>query len=184
MSNMEKLERKYLAHFIDAAFNAESPEYFRLGQDLEEYSIEMNPDGEDKTNIIGEARYDLKGYKPSSNVDPFYAYEGDKLFEHLEEIINERATGAKTQTTVVDVRLNASGEVVSAYREDVIVIPTSYGGDTGIGLPFEIHYNGNRTKGTFDLKTKTFTPVPEVLSTSMEVSNVKTGNTGTGSSKE
>lgn len=157
-----KQERKYLAHFIDAAFNAAQTDYTRLGEDLEEYSIEMNPDGEDKTNILGESRYDLKGYKPSSSVDPYYAYEGDKLFKHLEDIINERATGEKTQTTVVDVRISASGEVISAYRENVIVIPTSYGGDTaGIGIPFEIHYNGGRTKGTFDISTKTFTPVSE-----------------------
>lgn len=157
-----KQERKYLAHFIDAAFGATTTNYVRLGEDLEEYSIEMNPDGEDKTNILGESRYDLKGYKPSSSVDPYYAYAGDKLFEQLEAIINERATGEKTQTTVVDVRISASGEVISAYRENVIVIPTSYGGDTaGIGIPFEIHYNGGRTKGNFDISTKTFTPVSE-----------------------
>ena len=43
-------------------------------------------------------------------------------------------------------------------REDVVIIPQSIGGDTaGIQIPFEVHYNGNRTKGTFDLKTKTFT---------------------------
>ena len=158
----DKSERKYLAHYIDAAFNPKAPDYTRLGEDLEEYSIEMNSDGEDKTNILGESRYNLKGYKPSSNVDPYYAYEGDKLFEHLEEIINERATGAKTQTTVIDVRISASGTVISAYRENVIVVPTSYGGDTsGIAIPFEIHYNGGRTKGTFDIETKTFTPISD-----------------------
>ncbi len=67
-------------------------------------------------------------------------------------------TGTACETTVVDVLLNASGTVVWAYKEDVIVIPQSMGGDTaGVQIPFEIHYNGNRTKGTFNLDTKTFT---------------------------
>lgn len=155
----EKLERKYLAHFIDSAFNAKAEAYVRLGKDLEEYTIEMNPDGESSKNILGESRYNLKGYEPQGSVDPYYAYEGDALFERLKKIIDERATGADTQTTVVDVMLSSSGSVTDAYREDVIVVPTSLGGDTaGVSIPFEVHYAGNRTKGTFDMTTKTFTP--------------------------
>ena len=71
----EKLERKYLAHFIDSAFNGKSAAYVRLGVDLEEYTVEMNPDGESSKNILGESRYNLKGYEPQGTVDPYYAYE-------------------------------------------------------------------------------------------------------------
>lgn len=41
-----KIERKYLAHFIDASFGTGSatPNYIRLGADLEEYNLELNPD--------------------------------------------------------------------------------------------------------------------------------------------
>ena len=159
MADGDKLERKWLAHFIDAAFTNSAPSYIRLGKDLEEYKISLNPDGEDKTNIIGESRYDLKGFKPSSTVDPYYAYEGDPLFPKLKNIVDERATGAATQTTIVDVYMKSDGTVVDAYREDVIVVPTEYGGDTaGVSIAFEIHNAGNRVKGTFDVKTKTFTP--------------------------
>ncbi len=155
----EKLERKYLGHFIDASFNGSTVSYVRLGKDLEEYTIEMNPDGESSKNILGESRYNLKGYEPQSTVDPYYAYEGDALFTQLKKIIDERATGSETQTTVVDVLMSSTGTVTDAWREDVIVIPTSLGGDTGgISIPFEVHYAGNRTKGTFDMSTKTFTP--------------------------
>ena len=61
--------------------------------------------------------------------------------------------------TKVDVLLDNTGKVIWAYREDIVVVPNSIGGDTsGIKIPFSIHNNGNRTKGTFDLNTKTFTP--------------------------
>lgn len=155
---MEKIERKYLAHYIDASFRG-TTNNVRLGKDLEEYNIELNPDGEATKNILGETSYNHKGYEPSGSVETYYAYAGDALFEHLAEIVNERKTGSDCMTTVVDVLLKSDGTVEWAYQEDVVVVPQSIGGDTGgVQIPFEIHYNGNRVKGTFDVTTKTFTP--------------------------
>lgn len=154
-----KMERKWLAHYLDGNFGASTVTYLRLGKDLEEYNIEMNPDSETKKNILGENSTTVKGYDPSSSVDTYYAYEGDALFEHLSNIINNRETGSQLETTIVDVLVDSTGKVEWAYREDVVVIPQSIGGDSGgIQIPFEIHYNGNRTKGTWDAETKTFTP--------------------------
>ena len=156
---MSKIERKYLAHYIDENFGTGTASYTRLGKDLEEYSIEMNPDSETKKNILGETSTVVKGYEPSGNVETYYAYEGDALFTKLAAIVNNRSTGSELETTVVDVLVTASGTVTWAYREDVIVIPQSIGGDTGgVQIPVEVHYNGNRTAGTFNLETKAFTP--------------------------
>ena len=159
MADGNKVERKYLAHFIDSSFGAETPTYIRLGKDLEEYNIEMNPDSETKKNILGENSTTVKGYEPTSSVDTYYAYEGDSLFDHLTEIINNRETGSSLKTTVVDVLVDSTGKVTWAYKEDVVVIPQSMGGDTsGVQIPFEVKYNGNRQKGTWDTASKTFTP--------------------------
>lgn len=38
------IERKYLAHYVDAAFSSSAPTYVRLGKNLEEYNEELNPD--------------------------------------------------------------------------------------------------------------------------------------------
>lgn len=160
-----KVERKYLAHYIDAKFGIKAsdeetytPNYIRLGDDLEEYNIELNPDVETVKNIKGEQRTHHNGYEVSSEVDPYYAYEGDPLYEQLSKIANERLTGDACATTVVDVLIKSDGTTEWAYKEDVIVVPTSMGGDTsGVQIPFSINYNGNRTKGTFNLSTKAFT---------------------------
>lgn len=40
------IERKYLAHYIDAAFSTSTPTYVRIGKNLEEYNEELNPDVE------------------------------------------------------------------------------------------------------------------------------------------
>lgn len=153
------IERKYLAHYIDAAFNANTPSYVRLGADLEEYNEELNPDVEVKKNIIGEQRVTHNGYEVQSEVDPYYADFDDPLFDKLYEIVNERLTGDACATTKVDVLLGADGTVHGAYREKVYVVPNSIGGDTsGVQIPFSIYNAGERVKGTWDIATKTFTP--------------------------
>ena len=49
-----KAERQYLAHFIDAAFDTTyaASTYVRLGDDLEEFNEELNPEVETKKNIL------------------------------------------------------------------------------------------------------------------------------------
>ncbi len=155
---MDKIERKYLAHYVDESFGGEVS-YVRLGDDLEEYNEELNPDVEVKKNIKGEQTIDHKGYDVQSDVDPYYASEGSKLWEKLAEIANERKTGAACKTTKVDALFAADGSCVWAYREDVALIPTSIGGDTsGVQIPFTVYNLGNRVKGSFNPTTNTFTP--------------------------
>ena len=51
-----------MAHFIDAAFPSEAKTVFvRLGQDLEEYTIEMNANVDTKNNILGATTVTLDG---------------------------------------------------------------------------------------------------------------------------
>ncbi len=155
----EKIERKYLAHYVDETFNGETPAYVRLGDDLEEYNEELNPDVEVKKNIKGEQSIDHKGYEVQSDVDPYYASEGSTLWTNLAAIANERKTGAACKTTKIDVLYDTSGTVVWAYKEDVALIPKSIGGDTsGVQIPFSVYNLGNRVAGSFNPSTGEFTP--------------------------
>lgn len=169
------VERKYLAHYIDAAFDPtyKNAEYTRIGKNLEEYAEELNPDVEVTKNILGEQSVQHSGYEVQSDVDPYY-YENynDKLSQKIMEIANTRATGDKCKTSMLDVLLQPSDnlggesepEVVWAYREDVYVIPNSVGGDTsGIQTPFTVYKAGNRVKGDFNLETKKFTYPSEAV---------------------
>lgn len=156
------IERKYLAHYIDANFGSTDASNYRLGKDVEEYNIEMNGEVESKKNILGENSVAHKGYDPSASLDTYYGDYDDTLTNALLDIVNERKTGDSVRTTVVDVllKMGNSGqvEVVSAYREDVVIDVKSVGGSTeGVNIPFNIHYAGNRVKGSFDVSTKVFT---------------------------
>lgn len=154
-------ERKYLVHYIDAAFDltGAKPSYVRLGKDLEEYNEELNPDIETVKNIWGEQSVRHNGYDPQSEVSPYYADYDDPLSVKLMEIVNKRLTGDACMTTKVDALLKDDGSVVWAYREKVKVVPISIGGDTsGVQIPFNVYNVGERVKGTWATESKTFTP--------------------------
>lgn len=160
------LERKYLAHYIDAAFDLEgtATNYIRLGKDLEDLTVEMNPNVETNTNILGESTARLTGYEMSASIEPYYISHDEDLSQKLLEIIENELTGDACKTTVVDVWLkpgetaDSAPVVIKAVRREVLVAVQSYGGDTsGVQVPFSISGSTNRTKGTFDLTTKKFT---------------------------
>lgn len=49
-----KIDRKYMAHYIDAGSlcGGLTPKYERLGKDLEEYNVELNPDTETSKTFL------------------------------------------------------------------------------------------------------------------------------------
>lgn len=158
---MAKIERKYLAHYINAAaLNAEEATYERLGKDLEEFSPELSAQVDTKKNILGETSVLISSYEKTGSVEPYYAEEGSALFQRLQDIIDNSRVLDELKTDVVEVKLweNAGEGVYPAIREEVYIEVTSYGGDTtGYQIPFTVHYTGAKVKGTFDVSTKVFT---------------------------
>ena len=157
---MSKIERKYLAHFINAApLGAESPAYERLGKDLEEFSPELSAQVETKKNILGQTSVVISGYEKTGAVEPYYAEAGTALFQRLQDIIDESRILEDVKTDVVEVKLWEQDEngAYPAAREECYIEVTSYGGDTtGYQIPFKVHFTGNKVKGTFDVQSKTF----------------------------
>lgn len=162
---MSKIERKFLAHFLNTAPGSTAA-YFRLGKDLEEYNVDLSPEVETKKNILGETSVTVSSYEATSDVDTYYADENDGLHEFLQDIVDNRKVLDDVKTDAVEVHLweeNSAGSgIYTAYKESVMIEVSSYGGDyNGYQIPFSVHYIGDRVKGTFNLSTKTFTPDTE-----------------------
>ena len=153
---MAKIERKYLAHFI----NTGDGNYERLGKDLEEFSPELSAQVDTKKNILGESSILISSYEKTASVEPYYAENGTGLFTRLQEIIDDNLVLDALKADVIEVKM-WDGDGVGGYpaiREEVYIEVSSYGGDTtGYQIPFTLHDTGNKVKGTFDVKTKTFT---------------------------
>lgn len=160
---MSKIERKYLAHFINAAALGENEAvYERLGKDLEEFSPELSAQVDTKKNILGQTSVVISGYDKTGAVEPYYAESGSKLFMRLQDIIDESRVLEDLRTDVVEVKLWEQAENGSypAVKEEVYIEVTSYGGDTtGYQIPFTLHFTGNKVKGSFDPETRAFTAI-------------------------
>ena len=103
---MAKIERKYLAHYINAAaLGAETAAYERLGKDLEEFSPEMAAQVDTKKNILGEMSILISGYEKTGSVEPYYAEQGSALFARLQDIIDNGRVLDDLKTDVVEVKL-------------------------------------------------------------------------------
>lgn len=155
-----KIERKYLAHYINADATGEAPAYVRLGQDLEEYAPEMSAEVETKKNILGENAINISSYAKSGSVEPYYADKDDPLFQRLQSIIDGDLVLDQVKTDVVEVKLWEEEQAgkYPAIKEEAYIEVASYGGDTtGYQIPFNIHYTGKKTVGQFNISTKTFT---------------------------
>ena len=155
---MGKIERKFLAHFVNAAAQGDAV-FERLGQDLEEFSPELSAQVETKRNILGESSVVISGYEKTGSVETFYAREGSALFSRLQDIVDENKVLEELKTQVVEVKLwKGEGDVFEAVCEDAYIEVVSYGGDTaGYQIPFKLHYTGSKKKGSFDVASRTFT---------------------------
>ena len=120
---MAKIERKYLAHFINTAGDSTAV-YERLGKDLEEFSPELSAQVDTKKNILGETSVLISGYEKTAGVEPFYAEEGSALFARLQEIIDDGLVLDDLKADVVEVKLweATQGNTYPAIREEVITL--------------------------------------------------------------
>ena len=153
---MAKIERKYLAHFIEVSEGT----YVRLGKDLESYAPELGAQVEKTRNILGETSVNLVGYEKTGAVETYFAEAGDPLFQKLQDILDGDLTLDGCKCALVEVKLwDGEGAAFPAIREEAVLEITSYGGDSqGYQIPFNVHYTGVKQKGTFDVQSKQFTP--------------------------
>lgn len=144
-----KLKRSYLLHFIDSTFGGQTPSWFLIGRDIEDMSVELNPDTSIKKNILDQTVAEDNGYEPSISADTYYANTGDAIYSKLKDIAMNRKTGEDCATKVMEVIIDDDGASHTAWVEDCVVKPQSYGGGQGaVNIPFNIYFNGNRTVGT------------------------------------
>lgn len=157
---MAKIERKYLAHYINTGLPNEDVNYERLGKDLEEFKTELSAQVERKTNILGQSRVVISGYEKSASVDTYYAERDTALFDRLQGIIDGSLVLEDLKADVVEVKLwgTVNQGAYPAVKETVYIEVNGYGGDhTGYQIPFTLHYTGEKTTGMFDVRSKVFT---------------------------
>lgn len=151
---MAKLNREALAHYIDTGMaktvdGAAEATWEIIGDDIEDMSVELNPDTETMKNILGQTKTTDNGYEPSMDADPFYADPDKKLYKVLRDIALDRKKGDDCKTLELEVIVEDTAKKNHlAYVREVTIKPQSYGGDTsGVNIPFNVSENGASVKG-------------------------------------
>lgn len=152
---MAKLNREAMATYLDTTFNTKVSEVAKatfeiIGDDIEEMSVELNPDVEQNKNILGQTKTKDNGYEPSMDADPFYADPDKDLYKKVRDIALGRLKGDSCKTLMLEVIVeNTEATTHTAYVREVLVKPQSYGGDTGgLNFPFNVMEDGASVKGT------------------------------------
>ena len=177
---MGNLSREALAHYLDYSFKqtVASATWEILGDDIDDMSVDLNPDTETKKNILGQTKTTDNGYEPSMDADTYYANPDKKLYPKIRDIAMKRLKGADCKTLMLEVLVeDTSAENHLAYVEEVMVKPQSYGGDTsGVNIPFNVSSDGKRTEGYVSATSLasgnpefTAGTIPHSLSTGKEV---------------
>lgn len=152
---MAKLNREAFASFLDTAWNtkvadASKATFEIIGDDIEEMSVELNPDVESRKNILGQTKTVDNGYEPSMDADPFYADPEKALYPKIRDIAMGRLKGDSCKTLLLEVIVEDTEATTHlAYVREVLVKPQSYGGGTeGFNIPFNVSEDGASVKGT------------------------------------
>lgn len=154
-----KIKREKFQTFINCTPDKDTPTYEVLGEDLEDLSINMGANVVKKNNILGKSSVNIDSYDKNASVSPYIADKGTPLFTYLKGIIDDEKVMDDLRTDVVNVDIFGaeSGTSYPAIKEEVVIEVVSHGGNTeGYQIPFNIHFTGVRTKGTFNPTTKAF----------------------------
>lgn len=137
-----------------------------LGTRVEDSAIELNPDIETMTDILGITYTDINKTEPQQTLDPSYVIGGSKLSAYLYDAMIHNRINDYNQAFNVYIISGFMGDATNGYEtvrhDGCSIIPTSVGGSNYVALPLEIHFSNKITSGTVDKLADDFTFTPDV----------------------
>lgn len=153
--NLKDGQRAQRKALITVAAWTEGEQEFReiLGARTPDSSIELNPDIETSTDVLGITYTDVNKTEPQQDFDPFFIMGGSALGEYLSNAMLENDIQAYNGTFdiyIITAYIGEAGAYKAVKHSGCSIIPTSIGGDSYVNMPIEVHYSNNITKGTVD----------------------------------
>lgn len=159
---MPKAKRNTYKVFMNVG-TYETPEWEIFGKDIEDLSREMNNEVNSFTNILGETEVDITKGAQVTSVEPIKYRDESKISKKLYDIYKYDKELSDVEfdfleVNTTDIQSNQENEY-GGFRQYGAVDLKSWGGDTtGLNSPIDINWKGEKTHGTFNPTTKTFTP--------------------------
>ena len=146
-----KAVRRLLITLVDVS-DSETPEWEVVGRGVEESAIELNPNTETVTDILGITDTDVTKWEPSQSFEPNTVKGGSKLNFKLHRIWQNKTPEKLSQFKVMIVYAYIDGGTTGTFEAEVqqncTINITSIGGDAHVDMPIEITYSNDSVKGT------------------------------------
>lgn len=145
----------------------DTPNWVPFGEDNDEITREINDEIDSKKNVLGKVSIDHSSGAQTTEIDPIALRGNDVLSAILYlmykyDLKGDKATLQCMEVTLADKQEITSGQttttVYGAFTESAVVQLNSWGGDTSkLNAPIVLNWKGDKTHGTFNPTTKTFT---------------------------
>ena len=151
---------------ITIVYTAANGGWEALGKDVDNLSKELNADTENTKNVLGETRFEHKGYQSTIGMDTYYMDPGRLMYAHLLDVaLTEKydegsLLGYMAEAYFTSVNEEAQTMSGYCYVRRAWIVPQSVGGDTaGFAIPFTVNPQGGMEKKaiTYDMVTNTAT---------------------------
>jgi hypothetical protein len=152
VDNGVKVARKLLMTYVDVS-DGSTPEWEIVGRGVEESAIELNPETETVTDILGITETSITKWEATQTFEPNTVRGGSKLNMKLHQIWQDKTPEKLTQFKVLLVYayLGTSNNFEAEMHKNCTVNPTSIGGSAYVDMPIEITYSNDITKGTVSM---------------------------------
>lgn len=156
-----KAARKLLRTYVNVGTTG-TKEWFLVGSGVEDSSIELNPNVETVTDILGITTNDVTRWEPKQTFEPFTIKGGSKLAFKLHEIWMMKKPELLSKFEVLTVYKYVGDEskgYEAELQKNCTINITSIGGSAYVDFPIEISYSNDSTYGsvTFAGDVPTFT---------------------------
>lgn len=144
-----KAARKLLMTFVDVS-DSDTAEWELVGRGVEESALELNPNTEKVTDILGITDTSVTKWEPSQSLDPNTVKGGSKLNFKLHKIWQDKKPELLSQFDVLIVYayIGESTAFEAELQKNCTINITSIGGSAHVDMPIEISYSNDITKGT------------------------------------
>jgi hypothetical protein len=136
--------------YVDVSDGTSTAEWELVGRGVEDSSIELNPNTETTTDILGITDTSVTKWEASQSLEPNTVRGGSKLNFKLHQIWQNKTPEKLSQFNVLIVYayIGEASVFDAEVQKGCTINITSIGGSAYVDMPIEISYSNDISKGT------------------------------------